>query len=174
MGRASPPTSTGAQAARGRTGEAGMKTLFLGIDPGGSGGIAIISTLDGYASAWKMGETETDTADLLRTHGPAVRLACIEEVHALPPTIPGNTSKASFAFGQSYGFLRGLLVALQIPFMQISPNSWKKQMGLRFTKDNTATEKKNGSKQLAQQLFPQLRITHATAEALLLAEHCRR
>ncbi len=149
-----------------------MKTLFLGIDPGGSGGIALIG--ENFAQAWKMGDTETDTADLLRTHAPAIRIACIEEVHALPPTIPGNTSKASFAFGKSYGFLRGLLIALQIPFTEISPQRWKKQMGLRFTKENTATEKKNGSKALAQQIFPEMRITHATAEALLLAEICRR
>lgn len=139
-----------------------MKSLFLGIDPGASGGIAILG--ENYAHAWKMGETEADTADLLRTHAPAIRMARIEKVHSMPK----QGVSSSFKFGQSYGFLRGLLIALQIPFEDVPPQVWQRRMAC-LTKGD-----KNVSKAKAQQLFPALRITHATADALLLAEDCRR
>ena len=139
-----------------------MKTLFLGIDPGGSGGIALIG--EGFAQAWKMGETEADTADLLRTHQAAIRATYIENVHSMPK----QGVSSSFKFGRSYGFLRGLLIALQIPFEQIEPRVWQQRMGCRTHGD------KNVSKAKAQQLWPHLRITHAIADALLIAEACRR
>lgn len=157
--------------------------LIMGIDPGSSGGVALLDARRSaigwpsdpqFAETHKMPATETDLCDLFREYAPYVQRGIIEAVHAMPPHMPGNTSVASFAFGKSYGFLRGVLIALRIPFIEVSPQKWKKAMGLNFTKENTATEKKNGSKQYAQQLFPSLEITHATAEALLLGEYLRR
>ncbi len=139
-----------------------MKSLYLGIDPGGSGGLALVS--EGFAQAWKIPEAETDAADLLRTHAPAIRIAYIENVHSMPK----QGVSSSFKFGRSYGFLRGLLIALQIPFEQIEPRVWQQRMNCRTGGD------KNVSKAQAQQLWPHLRITHAIADALLIAEACRR
>ncbi len=139
-----------------------MKTLFLGVDPGGSGGLALVR--EGFAQAWKIPDTEADAADLLRTHAPAIQIAYIENVHSMPK----QGVSSSFKFGRSYGFLRGLLIALQIPFEQIEPRIWQQRMGCRTHGD------KNVSKAKAQQLWPHLRITHAIADALLIAEACRR
>ena len=69
---------------------------------------------------------------------------------------------------QSYGFLRGLLRAFAIPFDRIEPRQWQDAMECRTGGD------KNISKAKAQQLWPELKITHAIADALLLAECCRR
>jgi hypothetical protein len=145
-----------------------LPNLVLGIDPGQSGGLALIA--DGFCAVSPMPDIEADTAELLREYAPYIVRCYIEAVHSMPK----QGVASSFKFGKSYGFLRGLLVALQIPFEDVSPQRWKKSLGLRYTAEDSKTEKKNGSKQLARQWFPTLRITHATAEALLIAEFGRR
>jgi hypothetical protein len=66
-------------------------------------------------------------------------------------------------------------VSCRIPFVEVSPRSWMKAMGIRTRrKTETPTQWKNHLKQLAQQLFPHEQITLATADALLIAEYCRR
>jgi hypothetical protein len=47
-------------------------------------------------------------------------------------------------------------------------------MGLTPIKGETRTAKKNRHKDLAQRLFPKVKVTHAIADALLLAEWLRR
>jgi crossover junction endodeoxyribonuclease RuvC len=90
--------------------------------------------------------------------------AIIEKVHSMPK----QGVASSFKFGQSYGFLRGCLVASGIPFEEVSPQVWQKELGCLSKGD------KNVTKARAQSLFPQLRITHATADALLICEYARR
>lgn len=141
-----------------------FKSASIGIDPGHSGGIAIIG--DGFAQAWKMPETEADTAEMFRdlTEWAETVFCFIEFVTPMPKQGLGSTWK----FGQHYGFLRGLLIALKIPFDQVRPQVWQKVMNCRTAGD------KNISKAKAQQLWPELKITHALADALLIAECCRR
>jgi hypothetical protein len=61
-----------------------------------------------------------------------------------------------------------LLTGEEFPFEEVSPQKWQKAMGCMTKGD------KNVSKAKAQQLFPQLKITHAIADALLIAEYARR
>ncbi len=134
---------------------------FIGIDPGLSGGIAWTGP-DGIA-AEKMPETEADILRLLAAHARDA-VAVIERVHAFPKAgvVP------SFNLGRSYGFLRGCLFGLGIPFVEVTPVKWQTALGC-LTKGN-----KNVSKARAQQLYPHLQISHATADALLLATYCAR
>ncbi len=73
-----------------------------------------------------------------------------------------------FKFGASYGFLKGLLVGMQIEFEEVTPQKWQKAMGCMTKGD------KNVSKSAAQRLFPREKVVHATADAMLIAEFCRR
>ncbi len=142
----------------------------IGIDPGCLGGVAYIDD-NGSAMAFSMPETEHDTAELVRSlKSGVICVAYIESVHSFP----GQGVASSFTFGKSYGFLRGLLVGFQIPFVDVSPMKWKKALGLNFSAQDSKKDKKNGSKQLAQQWWPSLKITHKTSEALLIAEYGRR
>lgn len=141
-----------------------MAELTLGIDPGQSGGVALLDDAGAIVHVQKMPETEHDTAELLSEFAPRIKFAFIEKVCAMPKQGVSST----WTFGQHYGFLRGLLVALRVPFDQVRPQEWQKAMACRTKGD------KNISKAKAQQLFPNQKITHATADALLLAEHCRR
>ena len=77
-------------------------------------------------------------------------------------------SVASFKVGQSYGFLRGCLIAIGIPFEEVTPQKWQQVMGCRTKGD------KNISKARAQQLWPTEKVIHQTADGMLIAEFCRR
>ncbi|MDO8795394.1 MAG: hypothetical protein Q7J25_12315 [Vicinamibacterales bacterium] len=144
--------------------------IFLGVDPGASGGIAILNDQGEILLARKTPETDQDLFELFNMtglHGPTYspqRHAVLERVSSSPQM--GVTS--AFTFGGSYRALRMALTAARIPFDQISPLRWQRVMGCLSHGD------KNVTKQRAQQLFPAARVTHATADALLLAEFCRR
>lgn len=145
--------------------------IILGVDPGKSGGIACWIPSKGMA-ATKMGDTEKDVLSYLDCFPTANGgFAYIEKVHAMPSQ--GVTSM--FTFGQNYGFLRGCLTALEIPFEAVTPHRWQKEFSLlRRDKNESNTDKKNRHKAKAQQLFPHLKVTHATADALLICEYGRR
>jgi hypothetical protein len=57
------------------------------------------------------------------------------------------------------------LTAAGIPFERVRPQKWQQAMGCMTKGD------KNVSKRRAQELYPQLKITHATADALLIATY---
>jgi len=139
-----------------------MSTI-IGIDPGQSGGIAILR--DGTTEAYKMPETPRSIADFLEGfQGDSDTFAFLEKVHAMPRQGIASTAK----FMRGVGVLDGILTAYEIPFDEVTPQRWQKEMGCMTKGD------KNVSKRRAQQLFPMLKITHALADALLIAEYGRR
>jgi hypothetical protein len=142
----------------------------IGIDPGKNGGIAWIS--DGKPCVEKMPETLRDLWELIddirrcematprfsNEHG---LKAYIESVHSSPQM----GVKSAFTFGNGFGHLEMALTAAGIPFERVRPQAWQKAMGCLTGGD------KNISKRRAQELFPQLKITHSTADALLIAHY---
>lgn len=150
-----------------------MKMRFIGIDPGQLGGIAWIDDNGGGPHCTKMPDTERDiweaihdleTDEVTSLISNGVVFAVIESVHSMPKQ--GVVS--SFKFGRNYGFLRACLIAAEIPFEEVSPQKWQQVMGCR------SRGNKNVTKAKAQQLFPTQKVTHAVADALLLAEYARR
>jgi hypothetical protein len=82
--------------------------------------------------------------------------------------MPGQGVSSSFKFGMSYGSLRMALIAHSIPFESVTPQAWQKSLHCLSGGD------KNRTKARAQQLFPNQKVTHATADSLLIAEYIRR
>lgn len=149
--------------------------IYIGIDPGASGGFAILQLDRPGANGAievllvKMPETERDVFDLLALYQNVAGVrAVIEHVWSTPG------QGGAFKFGKNVGMLLGILTAVQIPFDQVLPRTWQKRLGVIYPKGASDTEKKNITKRRAQQLFPKLTITHAIADALLMAEYCRR
>lgn len=145
----------------------GGKVIYrtaIGIDPGASGAIALIHS--GILHTVRMSETAHDVAAFLRNWQEAddAMFAFVEQVHSMPK----QGVSSSFKFGTSYGFLKGLLTGMKIPFEEVTPQRWQKAMGCMTRGD------KNVSKRKAQQLFPMEKIFHWNADALLIAEFCRR
>ena len=140
---------------------------IIGVDPGANGGIAWIT--DGKTCVEKMPDTLQDLWELIRdiTNHPRSSLdgrkykAYIEAVSSSPQM--GVVS--AFSFGRGYGNLEMALTAAGIPFERVRPQVWQKALGCMTKGD------KNVSKRKAQELFPDRKITHATADALLIAHY---
>ncbi len=144
--------------------------MIIGIDPGASGGIA---WHDGErARVVKMPATLQDLWEMVYNikqdsfrEGPwAKTTAYLEQVHSSPQM----GVKSAFTFGNGFGHLEMALTAAWIPFVRVSPQKWQGALGCRTGGD------KNVSKARAQELFPDLKPTHATADALLIMEYGRR
>jgi crossover junction endodeoxyribonuclease RuvC len=141
--------------------------ITIGVDPGANGGIAWI-TSDGKACVEKMPDTLQDLWELVESIGfeapdftPYQIKAYIEQVSSSPQM--GVVS--AFSFGRGYGNLEMALTAAGIPFERVRPQVWQKALGCMTKGD------KNVSKRKAQELFPDRKITHATADALLIAHY---
>ena len=138
--------------------------IYLGVDPGKSGGISAIWD-DGvpFGQCCRFDGTEHDVAEWLKGFDLECARAVVESVGAMP----AQGVSSSFKFGQQYGFCRGVLTGLQIPFKLVHPSKWQGAMKCRTRGD------KNVSKAAAQRLWPKVKITHRNADSLLLAEYAR-
>lgn len=143
---------------------------IIGIDPGKSGGIAIMERQEIILAIGLGKLTEQDTFRLLCEHEPATVI--LEKVGPTPQM--GVTS--AFSFGGAYYSVRMACIAAGLRMVSVSPQKWQNvlklpKVGGKVGENSTA--KKNRNKARAQELFPQMKITHAIADALLLCEYGR-
>lgn len=146
--------------------------LNLGIDPGASGGIAALRADGSIASLAKMPETDRDLVDAFKGFKSldAHVFAMMERVNAGVFGRPGAKMGvvSAFTFGGAYRAIKVALTAADIPFDEVMPLKWQNALSCR------SRGNKNITKARAQQLFPLVKVTHATADALLIAEYGRR
>lgn len=164
------------------------KESYLGADPGSKGALALITpggVLETVAVSsltlqdlWRW---LRDRADALHRPPNSTLSACLEKVGGFMPGSAGNIGSAMFTFGSQYGGLRMALVAAGIPFEEVQASKWQKALGVPprrkgkgKAKGEAPAEFKRRLKAHAQQLFPDEDITLANADAVLLAEYCRR
>jgi crossover junction endodeoxyribonuclease RuvC len=145
-------------------------TCILGIDPGKSGAFAIIclDTQDRVIvedMPLVGGEINAhDFAATLQEYKPG--LAMIESVASMPK----QGVRSTFNFGVSYGMVRGVIAALNIPLAFVSPAKWKRAYGLSADKEE--------SRKRAIHAFPwnaelfKRKKDHGRAEAALIALYC--
>lgn len=148
-----------------------MSDVFIGIDPGQSGAISAIDASGTWLGDIAGTATDTDLLDFMRefkARGSA--RACLERVWSSP----GWGHAGAFKFGLSYGALRMAVLAVGVPLDEVLPRAWQKALGVTYPKDSTSVEKKNITKARAQQLFPTVKVKHAIADSLLIAEFARR
>jgi len=141
------------------------RLVYMGIDPGKSGGIAVV--FDDHLVpplVQKLNAPEQQVIEFLKKYNPIQIKAVLEAVHSTPQM--GVVS--AFSFGKSYGFLCGALAGLGIAYEPVSPQRWQTSLQCRTGGD------KNITKNLAQELFPTVKVTHAIADALLLATYARK
>jgi crossover junction endodeoxyribonuclease RuvC len=90
--------------------------------------------------------------------------------------MPHQGVTSMFSFGQSYGFILGVLTAFGIGYQLVPPGTWKREHGLLHTQ-------KQDSVAVAKRLFPGVSLlptercrkeSDGMAEALLIAEYARR
>jgi len=138
--------------------------LFIGIDPGKSGGICATNGTISICS--KCPGTVADMVGVLSAmlDIDSNPMCVIESVHSMP----GQGVASTFTFGTNYGMWLGILASLQVPYIQVTPSKW---MGIYGARPKDKTARKNHLKHLAQQRYPKLSITLATADAVLLAHY---
>ena len=113
----------------------------LGIDPGKSGGLAVVSreinSLPRIIFAIKMPTLQINKKKIIdiltikkQLNMIKIDISVIEKVHAMPRQ--GVTS--SFQFGRSYGAIEGLCQILSSRVDYVAPVVWKKAMGLDSSK----------------------------------------
>lgn len=147
---------------------------YIGIDPGQKGGIASIAPMAEDPLLFQMPKTPRDVFLCLRNLHNNKSLAIIERSQPMPKQ--GVVSV--FSYGVGYGVLIGCLEALDIPYVEIRPQAWKKEMLSGF--NNKAS--KATSLRVCRRLFPTVNLIpdgcrvmqDGLAEALLIAEFGRR
>lgn len=149
---------------------------IISIDPGQSGGIVVCNGED--VAAYPMPETQGDILELIReaedeSEWGSTTICVLEQVGGFTAGNPAPGS-AMFKFGESYGFIKGVVQALNIRLILVRPQKWTKHFSLG-TKSGcaTKTEWKNKLKAEAQRRFPAIKVTLQTADALLILDWFR-
>jgi len=131
--------------------------MIIGIDPGQTG--AICKMVDNFVVDLK------DMPTCAKLHGKgqeinAAELASIimemksgyqrsEVIIEQVGAMPGNGGTGMFGFGDSFGVIRGVCGALQLPIHRVRPNWWKKKAGL-------IGKEKDAARTMAIQLHPEV------------------
>ncbi|EAX8455326.1 hypothetical protein BVD23_12020 [Salmonella enterica] len=146
-------------------------TAVLGIDPGCSGALVLITEQGAYIDHLAMPTIKVGTKS--RVNGAAVAAwvrqygithAYLEQVGAMP----GQGTASMFTFGHAAGVVEGIVQGLGIAYTLVTPQAWKKSAGL-------IGSDKDAARSRAIQLYPELRALdskakgQAIADALLIA-----
>lgn len=138
----------------------------IGIDPGKSGGIAIISEDEIIAvktpyEPIQMSMLVTSAVNSAHVKNEKVSVY-IENVHAFPTD--GRSS--AFKFGTNYGMWLGILATHKLTPIKVSPFKWMQQFQ---PLSKIKKERKQMLKEIAQEMFPKIRVTLSTSDAILIA-----
>lgn len=148
---------------------------YVGIDPGSKGAIAFLNsdgsynsvvdmpTVENFIDGLKKGLWDDDGDDFV---------VAIESVHPLP----GQSCMASFSYGGNFMLAKALGIWYNSTPYMVVPQLWKKHYGLKRGKEESKTDYKHRSVELAKKLFPSatdlLTISKdGRAEALLIAKY---
>lgn len=148
-------------------------SIYIGLDPGKKGAMAIMGYSNTTGERYMMKIIPFDPQEYIKTlkqfNGATV---CIEHVHSLPR----EGVKSVWSFGQTYGWLLGVLDAVGLSYQTVPPNLWKKDFSL------LRTEKKQ-SIEVCKRLFPGIELKRTDrcrndddnmADAALICEYARR
>lgn len=145
-------------------------SLFVAIDPGASGAYVVRRPDGTLVEVGEYGEPQ-DVVKLcafLRANNLSVFpiVAVIERVWGSP--VMGVS--AAFAFGENYGGWCMAMRVAGIPLFSVTPQAWQKAVAPGIV--GQGPDRKRQLKARAATLFPNLRVTLANADALLLSQYC--
>lgn len=141
--------------------------IYIGIDPGKSGSMAIIDGDEISLVPFEPREYIRAIAGLADRKA----VCCLEHVSAMPRQGVVST----FNFGSNFGWIQGVLDSFGVSYELVRPAKWKKEFSV--------TADKNSSIAVCKRLFPDVSLLRTEncrkdddglAEALLMAEYARR
>ena len=151
---------------------------IIGIDPGLSGGIAILDDLKIYdifdmpiMSEGKKNKNQLNSAQLVNILNKHVlkkenTFVIVEQVSAMP----GQGVTSMFNFGQTFGSIKGICAALGLPIFYVRPAKWKKHFDL-------INSEKDASRTKVIEMFPGIsnklsrKKDNNKADAILIAKY---
>lgn len=145
-----------------------MGPCILGVDPGMKGALGFYFPAVGRVAMEDLpiADKEINAPALVsRIKAFKPEMCILERVHSMPKQGIAST----FKFGVSFGEVRGVICAMNIPLYLVSPQKWKKSYGLSSDKEQ--------SRALAIRTFPfnadrlMLKKHEGRAEAALLAKY---
>ena len=131
--------------------------IIIGIDPGISGSICffedgkIIDIIDmPVMSDGKKNKRQVNGAQIYNEISSRIKNYNINDIKVVIEQVsamPGQGVTSMFNFGQSFGVLKGICSAMQIPMYFVRPAKWKKYF-------NLINSQKDASRTKAIQIFP--------------------
>ena len=123
--------------------------LIIAIDPGINGAISIIENkkiievydtptmIDGKKNKRQINGAQVTNIIKERLNGEKEVVVVVEHVNAMP----GQGVTSMFNFGQSFGVIKGICAALNLPIYFVRPSKWKKHFNLiKTNKDASRTK----------------------------------
>ena len=123
--------------------------IIIGIDPGINGAISIIENkkiievydtptmIDGKKNKRQINGAQVTNIFKERLKGEKEVVVVVEHVNAMP----GQGVTSMFNFGQSFGVIKGICAALNLPIYFVRPAKWKKHFNLiKTNKDASRTK----------------------------------
>ena len=151
---------------------------IIGIDPGLSGGIAVLDDLKIYdifdmpiMSEGKKNKNQLNSAQLVNIIKKHVlknddTFVIVEQVSAMP----GQGVTSMFNFGQTFGAIKGICAALSLPIFFVRPSKWKKHFNLiNASKDSSRTKVIEMYPSLSSQLAKKKDVNKS--DAVLIARY---
>ncbi len=151
--------------------------ITIGIDPGLSGAIAILSNKEVLSiidmptmSEGKKNKKQINSAQLVNILKKYLNQdqkeisVVVEQVNAMP----GQGVTSMFNFGQTFGAIKGICAALNLPIFLVRPSKWKKYFELiNSSKDSSRTKVIEMYPILAEQLSKKKDVNKS--DAILIA-----
>ena len=145
--------------------------VIVSVDPGSKGGVAVaygnLTEVEVYPLT-ELGDfidLALDLTDNADAEGDVVGV-----VEDIPPYCGKDVPSSSiFKLGKSFGEVVGVLRALRVPVHLVRPKTWQK--GLGGLTGKTGAARKRVLADHAKRLFPEVKVTLATADAVLLLNH---
>jgi hypothetical protein len=146
---------------------------YIAIDPGASGGVAIYKN-KGETKAMPLGSMNADALYQMTIEAdiPADTMTVvIEDVPKFAGRMIPSSSTATLHFG--YGYLCGHFEARGFRVIKVPPQAWQKTIGIGKKGDLSSAQWKRKLRDEAQRRYPSIKVSLATADALLLLDHAR-
>ena len=151
---------------------------IIGIDPGLSGGIAVLENnkvIDMFdmpvMSEGKKNKRQLNSAQLVKLIQENIKsdeeiTVVVEQVNAMP----GQGVTSMFNFGQTFGAIKGICAAIGLPIFFVRPAKWKKHFELiNSSKDASRTKVIEMYPSLAEKLSKKKDVNKS--DAVLIARY---
>jgi len=157
-----------------------IKKAYIGIDPGSVSGCIAVIYIDENGNICEKETIEfakhttkewfdklhiVKGRDYLETLRPLDCFAVLEKVHTMPKQ--GVVSAGTFM--KHGGHVEMALLVLEIPFKEVTPQTWMKHYGMKKDKVESKTEWKRRLRERLQRIMPDFKVNNSNADAMLIA-----